>query len=103
MIVQHVTLQVKPEHLAEFIEIARHNAEHSVQDEPGCVRFDVIQDTDDPNRFYLYSVYRDAAATEAHFQMPHFNVYFEKSRSLLVGTPERRLGRNISPSDADWH
>ena len=43
MIVLHVTIQVKPEHVAEFLEIARHDAEHSEQDEPGCLRFDVLQ------------------------------------------------------------
>lgn len=102
MLVLHVTLQVKPEHAAEFIEVARYDAQHSVKDEPGCLRFDVAQDQDDPNRFYLYEVYRDEAAFEAHRQTPHFKVYLEKSRQMLAGTPERRLGRNIAPSDADW-
>ena len=48
MIVLHVTIQVKPEHTAEFLEIVRHDAEHSEQDEPGCLRFDVLRDRDDP-------------------------------------------------------
>ena len=59
MIILLVTIQVKPEHVAEFKEIARYDAEHSEHDEAGCLRFDVIQDKDDPHRFYLYEVYRD--------------------------------------------
>ena len=62
MVVLHVTVQVKPEHVAEFLEVVRYDAEHSEKDEPGCLRFDVIQDKDDQNRFYFYEVYRDEAA-----------------------------------------
>ena len=102
MVVLHVTVQVKPEHVAEFLEVVRHDAEHSEKDEPGCLRFDVIQDKDDPNRFYFYEVYRDEAALEAHRQTPHFKNYAEKSRPLLVTPPERRIGKNLVPSDNAW-
>ncbi len=53
MVVLHVTIQVKPERVAEFLEVARYDAEHSEKDEAGCLRFDVIQDRDDQNRFYF--------------------------------------------------
>ena len=102
MIVLHVTIQVKPEHAAEFLEIVRHDAEHSEQDEPGCLRFDVLRDRDDPNRFYFYEVYRDEAAFEAHRQTPHFKLYFEKSQPLLAAPPERRFPRNVIPPDGAW-
>jgi len=102
MLVLHVTLQVKPEHAAEFLDVARYDAEHSVHDEPGCLRFDVSQDHDDPNRFYFYEIYRDEAAFEAHRQTPHFKHYFDKTRAWLAAPAERRLGKNVVPSDADW-
>ncbi len=102
MLVLHVTLQVNPDHAADFLKVARHDAEHSVQDEPGCLRFDVSQDRDDPNRFYFYEVYRDEAALEAHRQTPHFKQYLEQTRTWLAAPAERRIGKNIVPSDADW-
>jgi quinol monooxygenase YgiN len=102
MVVLHVTVQVKPEHIAQFLEQVRYDAEHSENDETGCLRFDVIQDKDDPNRFYYYEVYRDEAALEAHRQTPHFKLYSETVRPWLASPPERRFGRNIIPSDADW-
>ena len=102
MIVLHVTIQVKPEHIAEFLEIARYDAEHSQQDESGCLRFDVLRDRDDPNRLYFYEVYQDEAALEAHRQTPHFKLYFEKSQPLLAAPSERRFARNVIPSDANW-
>ncbi len=54
MVILHVTVQVKPEHVPEYLKAVRHDAEHSERDEPGCLRFDVIQDREDANRFYYY-------------------------------------------------
>ncbi len=102
MIVLHVTVQVKPEHASDYLEAARHDAEHSEKDEPGCLRFDVAQDRDDPNRFYLYEIYRDEAAMDAHRLTPHFKLYVEKTRPWLASEPERRFGKNVVPSDAAW-
>ena len=102
MVILHVTVQVKPEHVREFFEAVRHDAEHSERDEPGCLRFDVVQDRDDTNRFYYYEVYKDEAALEAHRQSPHFKLYAEKTQSWLAAPPERRFGKNLVPSDSDW-
>lgn len=102
MVILHVSIQVRPEHAKDFLEAARHDAEHSEKDEPGCLRFDVIQAKDDPNRFYFYEVYRDEAALEAHRQTPHFKLYAQKTAPWLAAPPERRLGRNLIPSDDAW-
>ena len=102
MVILHVTVQIKPEHMAEYLEAVRHDAEHSEKDEPGCLRFDVSQAKDDPNRFYYYEVYRDEAALEAHRQAPHFKLYAEKVKPWLADPPERRFGKNLIPTDAAW-
>ena len=102
MVVLLVTVHVKPEHRSEFVDLARHNADHATADEPGCVRFDVIQDRDDPNCFRLYEVYRDDAALAAHRQTPHFKRYIEATPPWLATPAERRLGRNLVPSDDGW-
>jgi (4S)-4-hydroxy-5-phosphonooxypentane-2,3-dione isomerase len=52
----HVTLvqvNVKPEHVDDFIAATKRNHEASVR-EPGNRRFDVLQASDDPTRFILY-------------------------------------------------
>ena len=54
------------------------DAQGSVQNEPGCLRFDVIQDSADPNRIWLYEVYVDQAAFKAHLQTPHFIKWRER-------------------------
>ena len=67
-----VTCRIKPEHRDAFIAALLDDARGSVANEPGCVRFDVIADEEDPNRIHLYEVYRDRAAFDAHLQTPHF-------------------------------
>ena len=88
MVVLHVTVQVKPEHVAEFLEVVRYDAEHSEKDEPGCLRFDVIQDKDDQNRFYFYEVYRDEAALEAHRRDTAFQALL-REEPVFVGHSAR--------------
>ena len=102
MVILHVTVQVKSEHLVEFLEVLRHDAVRSEEDEPGCLRFDVVQDREDPNRFYYYEVYKDEAALEEHRKTPHFKLYAEKTKDWLVSAPERRIGKNLIPSDGAW-
>ena len=102
MIVLHVTVQVKPEHRSEFLDLVLYDAEHSEKDEPGCLRFDVVQDRDDVNRFYFYEVYRDEAALDAHRQTLHFKHYFEKVQPWLAAPSERRFGKNVIPADVVW-
>ncbi|HWH76602.1 MAG TPA: putative quinol monooxygenase [Candidatus Binatus sp.] len=102
MVILHVTIQVKAEHVEEFLDVVRHDAEHSERDEPGCLRFDVIQDRDDAKRFYFYEVYQDEAAFAAHRETPHFKYYAEKTQPWLASTPERRFGKNLIPTDAAW-
>lgn len=96
MLVLHVTVRVKPEHASEFVEAAVTNATRSAEDEPGCLRFDVIRDRDDPNCLYFYEVYRDDAALAVHRLTPHFKAYFEKTQSWLPAPAERRFGTIIS-------
>ena len=102
MIALIVTVNIKPEHRDAVLKGALEDARGSQHDEPGCLRFDVIQDRDDPNRFYFYEIYRDEAALEAHRQTPHFKLYFEKVQPWLAAPSERRFGKNLVPSDAAW-
>ncbi len=66
-----VHVHVKPEHRAAFIEATLDNAKNTVQ-EPGNVRFDVLQQNDDADRFVLYEIYRDEAGMKAHKETAHY-------------------------------
>lgn len=65
-------IQIKEGHKQEFVAAMLEDAKGSLNHEPGCLRFDVVQDAGDPNRIWLYEVYVDEAAFQAHLQAPHF-------------------------------
>jgi autoinducer 2-degrading protein len=71
MQVAMVYVQVKPEHISDFIAATRANHEASVR-ENGNRRFDVLQSVDDPAQFVLYEAYATAAAAATHKQTPHY-------------------------------
>jgi quinol monooxygenase YgiN len=71
MIISHVYIHVKPDQVETFKAAAMDNARGANQ-EPGVISFEVVQQEDDPTRFVLLEVYRDAEAREAHFQTEHF-------------------------------
>ena len=102
MIALIVTIQIKPEHRSAFMESMFDDARGSNNDEPGCLRFDVLEDSEDPNRIYLYEIYRDDAALEAHRQAPHFVKWRETVADWFAAETTRRLATPVYPRDADW-
>ena len=66
-----VHVHVKQDHIDDFIEASRLNHEASVI-EPGNLRFDVLQSSDDPSRFVLYEAYRDDEEAAKHKQTEHY-------------------------------
>lgn len=66
-----VHVHVKATHLQSFIDATRVNHEASVR-EPGNLRFDVLQSTEDPTRFTLVEAYENEMAAAAHKQTPHY-------------------------------
>ena len=73
----------------------------SERDEPGCMRFNVLQDTQDQNVYYFYEVYRDEAALEAHRAAPHYAVW-RAAADTLDGTPEATRCQTVFPAAAGY-
>jgi (4S)-4-hydroxy-5-phosphonooxypentane-2,3-dione isomerase len=94
-----VDLHVKPERLDEFLPAMIENASASRRDEPGCVRFDVVQDENDPAHLVLYEIYRDRAAFEEdHLKRPHFLRWRETVRDWYTLPPASWKGPNVFPA-----
>lgn len=73
----HVTIvyvHVKTQYIDDFIEASRKNHLASVQ-EPGNRRFDLVQMTEDKNRFVFYEAYDSAADAAAHKQTEHYQTW----------------------------
>ena len=79
-----VQMEVRPGRRDEFLAGMAANAEASVRDEPGCLRFDVCSVDSDENRFILYELYTDADAFAAHKAAPHFAQWRTVAEQVLV-------------------
>jgi autoinducer 2-degrading protein len=75
MLAMLVKVRIKPEGRQRFLQAIETDALGSERDEPGCLRFNVLQDAKDANVYYFYEVYRDQAALDAHRQTPHYAVW----------------------------
>jgi quinol monooxygenase YgiN len=98
-----VQMQVRPERREEFLAGMAANAEASVRDEPGCLRFDICSVASDENRFLLYELYADADAFAAHKASPHFARWREIAERVLEGqinTPGALLFTHTSEESA---
>ena len=91
MIALIVTINIKPGHKEAFMASMLDDARGSNNDEPGCLRFDVLQDNDNPNRIHLYEVYEDEAALEAHRQAPHYTTW----RATVADWFDGEVSRNV--------
>jgi quinol monooxygenase YgiN len=83
MLIIHVHIHVKPEAVDAFREATLRNARFSVR-EPGIVRFDVIQQADDPTRFVLIEIYRTPEALDDHKATPHYAAWRDAVAELMA-------------------
>jgi autoinducer 2-degrading protein len=95
-------IKVKPEHLKEFVDEVRIHAAHSVK-EPGCLRYDVLQDTQDPHTICLYEVFRSEADLAVHRTYDYYKRWMAMSRDWRdASSYSRRVLAHIYPPDDQW-
>ena len=97
-------IQVREDARDAFIRETVEDARRSVAEEPGCVRFDVIQDAGDRNRVWVYEVYRDEAAFKAHLQQPYVVRWRKVVQEWRMEGPKGAApgSVNIWPGDDEW-
>ena len=101
LIIVHVHARVKPDAVEAFRAASIENSRESLR-EPGVVRFDVVQSTEDPTRFVLVEVYRTADAPAAHKATAHYARWRDAVADLMA--EPRTAGRyvNVAPDDNGW-
>lgn len=72
------------------------NARMTRTTEPGCRQFDVCASPDQPGEFFLYEVYADRAAFDAHQGSAHLKAFREKAGPLIENRAVRFFQR-IAP------
>ena len=102
MISIFVTLKVKPGYMDRFLEASLGDAKGSVGNEPGCFRFDILRDDNEPNVAHFYEVYEDQAAIEAHRRMPHYLQWRETVADWIEDNSARIDATVVFPSESGW-
>lgn len=101
MLVVHVHVRVKPETVEAFKQATLANARDSLN-EPGVARFDVVQQQDDPTRFVLVEVYRDAAAAAAHKETKHYPIWRDAVAPMMAEPRQSVKFNDVFPAAAGW-
>ena len=101
MFIVHVQIHVKSDAVETFKAATLANARAS-RLEPGIVRFDVVQQSDDPTRFVLVEVYRDPAAQLAHRETAHYPIWRDTVADMMAEPRTAVKYSNVFPDDANW-
>jgi (4S)-4-hydroxy-5-phosphonooxypentane-2,3-dione isomerase len=98
MIVTCVYVNVKPDSVDSFINATIRNHGESVK-EPGNLRFDFIQQADDPCRFMIYEAYESEQAAADHKNTHHYTQWRDTVAEFMA-EPRKGVRYNIiEPSD----
>jgi quinol monooxygenase YgiN len=101
MLIVHVHIQVKPDCVEAFKKATIANASESAK-EPGVARFDVLQQQEDPTRFLLQEVYRDAEAQAEHKTTAHYPVWRDAVAPMMAASRSSVKFANVFPGDPTW-
>jgi autoinducer 2-degrading protein len=79
-----VEFDVAPSHFEAFLPLMLENAATSLRDETGCRHFDVCRPREVANRVFLYEIYDDEAAFQAHLQSAHFKAFAAATKDMIT-------------------
>ena len=91
---------VLPDQVEAFRAASLTNAAASVR-EPGCVRFDVAQETGEPTRFLLIEVYRGQEGAAAHKQTAHYQSWRDTVAPMMAEPRTNQSYATVTPA-ATW-
>lgn len=78
-----VQVIVKPNYVDAFIEASLQNS-HASREEPGNLRFDVLQSADDPTFFLLYEAYETVEDATAHKGTDHYLLWRDTVAEMMA-------------------
>jgi autoinducer 2-degrading protein len=101
MYVVCVTVWVKPGLEQQFVEATRENYVGTRQ-EPGNLRFDVLQKEDDPTQFFLYEAYRSKQDFVQHQQTEHYLAWKQTVADWMAQKRQGIRHNCLFPDEGGW-
>jgi quinol monooxygenase YgiN len=82
-----VTFMIQQDQVEAFLPLMVKNAHASLVNEDGCLQFDVLTDPSRPKEVFLYELYKDLSAFQAHLASDHF-CYFDAATAPMIAGKE---------------
>jgi len=101
MLVVFVHIQVKPNTVDAFKTASVENARHSLN-EPGVVRFDVLQNQRDQSKFVLVEIYKTADDAAKHKETQHYEIWRSTVADMMAEPRYSIKYDNVFPEDSQW-
>ena len=96
-----VTMHVQPEHSGTVFQATLDIAKASIS-EPGCYRYDVLRDSENPATIYIFEVFIDRESHIAHTNTAHFADWVKTAAHLLDGDMSIVVMDTASPTVAGY-
>ncbi len=72
-----VEFVIQSDQMFAFLLLASTHAKTSLSKDPGCQRFDVLQDPLQPDRVFFYEIWDTASSQQLHRTTPHYKTFSE--------------------------
>ena len=79
-----VDIDVVPGQLENYLAAIKEVGAAAIKTEPGCSEFDVTVSQKDPNHLFIFEVYNNAAAFEAHLKSDHYKKYAAAAKDIVA-------------------
>src|SRR5208282_790752 len=83
LFISAVEYDIVPGQVDNFLAALKENGAASVK-EPGCRELDITVSQKDPNHVFIFEVYDNAAAAEAHTATEHFKKYKAITKDMVA-------------------
>jgi (4S)-4-hydroxy-5-phosphonooxypentane-2,3-dione isomerase len=83
LFINAVDIDIVPGQIDNYLAALKENGAAAVH-EPGCREFDILVSQKDPNHVFIFEVYNDAAALEAHRQTDHYKKYAAATKDMVA-------------------
>lgn len=79
-----VDIDVVPGQVDAYLAALKENGAAAVKEEPGCHEFNITVSQKDPNHVFIFEVYENTAAFEAHRATAHFKKYAATTKDMVA-------------------
>ena len=95
-----VKIYIKEENIEDFKKISFYNSENS-RNEPGCLRFDVLQSEENPSLFFLYEIYKGDEDIAHHRTTEHYQKWRDAVAGMMSQPREVVKAVALCPAEED--